>query len=201
MEVIGMNFNETSISAKFSQDITNLGVDIQPQYTHYLFDSLFMAVSDFLGIVKSKDVKTALVIADLKGNFRFAALVGYHPNENEDIPGNWSFEFTFNENDIDKNVKVYNSTDTQFLRVLATCAKDLHNFRYASPELVPDVLVLIIDTLKSWLDLNAVEGEEKTIELPGFFTASVAIENGEKIFSVTPDGNLKRLVKGDAELE
>ncbi len=196
-----MNFNETTIGAKFSQDINNLGIMIEPQFSSYLFDSFFMAASDFLGLVKSRDVKTALIVSDLKGKFRFGAIVAYHPNENEDIPGNWSFEMTFNEDDIPKDARTYTSTDTQFLRVLATVAKDLHNFRYAAPETVPEILVLVIDTLKTWLDMNAVEGEEKSIELPGYFTAVVAIENGEKIFSITPDGNLKRLVKGDSELE
>ncbi len=196
-----MNFSETSIAAKFSQDIKNLGADLDPQYAHFPFDSLFMAVSDFLGLVKSKDVKTALVVSDLKGNFKFGAIVAYHANENEEIPGNWSFEFTLNEEDVPKDAKVYSHIDTQFLRVLATTAKDLHSFRFTSAELVPEIMVLTIDTLKSWLDLNATDGEEKVIEMPGFFTASVAIENGEKIFSITPDGNLKRLVKGDSDLE
>lgn len=196
-----MNFNETTISAKFAQDIRNLDVELQPQYAHYLFDSLFMSVADFLGLVKSKDVKTALIISDLKGNFRFGAFIAYHPNENEDVPGNWSFEMSFDEEDIPKDAKVYTSTDTQFLRVLANTAKDLHSFRYSAPETVPEIMVLVIDTLKNWLDANAAEGEEKTIELPGFFTAAVAIEKGEKIFSVTPDGNIKRLAKGDADIE
>lgn len=196
-----MNFNETTIAAKVAQDMNNLNLDLPVQYSHYMYDSLLMAVSDFLGLLKSKDVKTALTISDLKGNFKFGAIVSYHPNENEDVPGNWSYEMTFDADDIPKDTKVYASTDTQFLRILATAARDLHSFRYGAPEMIPDILITVIDALKDWLDINAVEGEEKSIELPGYFVAAVAIENGEKIFSIVPDGNLKRLVKGDAELE
>ena len=49
--------------------------------------------------------------------------------------------------------------------------------------------------------MNAKEGEEVNLELPGYFVASVVIDGGEKVMSLVPDGAMKRLIKDDAALE
>ena len=59
----------------------------------------------------------------------------------------------------------------------------------------------LIQQIKNWLDANAVEGEEVGVEMDGVFQASVAIENGEKVFSIVPDGEIKKLIKDDAAIE
>ena len=48
---------------------------------------------------------------------------------------------------------------------------------------------------KKWLDNNAVDGEEVGVEMDGVFQASVAVENGEKVFSIVPDGEIKKIIK------
>ena len=58
-----------------------------------------------------------------------------------------------------------------------------------------------IAQIKKWLEANAVEGEEVGVELDGIFQASVAVENGEKVFSLVPDGEIKKLIKDDAAIE
>ena len=51
--------------------------------------------------------------------------------------------------------------------------------------------------LKKWLDENAKEGVEVKIEQDGIFQARVAVENGEKVFAVEADGEVKNLIKDD----
>ena len=66
------------------------------------------------------------------------------------------------------------------------------------PDIVPSYLLVQI---KNWLDNNAVEGEEVGVYADGIFQASVVVENGEKIFSIVPDGEIKKLIKDDAAIE
>ena len=39
------------------------------------------------------------------------------------------------------------------------------------------------------------------MELEGYYIASSAIENDEKVYSLVPDGQMKRLIKDDSSLE
>ena len=64
-----------------------------------------------------------------------------------------------------------------------------------------DACNIIIDSILQTLDHEAIEGQVVDIEMNGYFTASVAIENGEKIFSITPDGHMKALIKSDVALD
>ena len=50
-------------------------------------------------------------------------------------------------------------------------------------------------------EMEAKEGEIVDVEMPGYFKASVAVENGKKIFSIVPDGHMKQLVKSDIDLD
>ena len=53
--------------------------------------------------------------------------------------------------------------------------------------------------LLDWLDTNASENEVVEIELPGYFLAKVAVENGEKMFEVLPIGEMKTKIKTDEQ--
>jgi hypothetical protein len=64
-----------------------------------------------------------------------------------------------------------------------------------------DCLIYALTTLKKWLDENAKENVEVSVELDGFFQARVAVENGEKVFAIEPDGEIKNLIKDDAAIE
>ena len=64
-----------------------------------------------------------------------------------------------------------------------------------------DCLACALIQLKKWLDENAKEGVETSIELDGFFQARVTVENGEKVFALEPAGEIKNLIKDDAAIE
>ena len=57
-----------------------------------------------------------------------------------------------------------------------------------------------IDTIKEFLDVNATEGEDIDVVMPGVFTASVSVENGIKYMTITPGEAIKQIIKGDSIL-
>lgn len=191
---------ETSIPTNLSQVIATLGWAVDASQVSFLYDTTLMAISDFLGQAKSKETKTALAVKDVKGNLVVAGVVTYHKNEDENMPGNWSFEFTFDEEDL-KGADVRLSTDPHFQKVFQKTLKRLFGLAIDDPLAFQPAIEESINVLKQWLDVNAKETEKVSVEQPGFFEASVSVEDGEKIFALVPDGAMKRLIKDDAAIE
>lgn len=191
---------ETSIPTNFSQVMTTIGRRVEPDKVGIVYDTLIMAMSDFLSQVKSKENKIALAVKDLKGNLLLGGIVSYHKNENEEMPGNWSYELTFNEEDLN-GCNVSLSTDPHFNRVFLKTLENLHGLLLDDPIVMQPMIEEGINVVKQWLDVNAKENEEISVEHPGFFVASVSVENGEKVYAIVPDGAMKRLIKDDSALE
>lgn len=191
---------ETSIPTNLSQVIATLGWAVDASQVSFLYDTTLMAISDFLGQAKSKESKTALAVKDVKGNLVVAGVVTYHKNEDENMPGNWSYEFTFEEEDL-KGADVRLSTDPHFQKVFQKTLKRLFGLAIDDPLAFQPAIEEAINVLKQWLDVNAKETEKVSVEQPGFFEASVSVEDGEKILAIIPDGAMKRLIKDDAAIE
>ena len=191
---------ETSIPTNLSQVIATLGWAVDASQVSFLYDTTLMAISDVLGQAKSNESKTALAVKDVKGNLVVAGVVTYHKNEDENMPGNWSYEFTFEEEDL-KGADVRLSTDPHFQKVFQKTLKRLFGLAIDDPLAFQPAIEESINVLKQWLDVNAKETEKVSVEQPGFFEASVSVEDGEKIFALIPDGAMKRLIKDDAAIE
>lgn len=191
---------ESSLPNNYVQGLRTIGLDFDPKLTYMMYEVTMYAIADFLRYKKSKENKSAVVFKDMKGNVILTGIVEYHANENEDMPGNWSFEISFNEEDI-KDAVVYLATDNEFQRVLTYAAGNLHGFRFKDPTTIAGIAEKVITTLTNWLDVNAKNGEVVEIAQEGYFVASVSIEDGVKVFSIDPDGALKVLVKDDAVTE
>lgn len=191
---------ETQIPVNFSQVAQAMNFGIDPTEVGVIYDTTIQAISEYLGQVKSMEAKTALAIKDTKGNLILAGMVAYHENENEDLPGNWSFEFTFEEEDLEGcDVKL--STEPYFQRVFSNTMYNLFGFELTDIMTLQPCVEESINVLKKWLDTNAKEGEKVSVEEPGYFVASVVVENGEKIFAIVPDGSMKRCIKDDSAIE
>lgn len=172
-----------------------------------LVKTFFATVSSYLSKkkVSKEDEATALIIQDTSGAFKFAGVVEYTPNENPDEPGNWNYWMTFNQDDITdlekkKTVKKY-LTDDAFKSVMDKVAYDVGGFVFEHSSYIYDSCLLVIDTILQILDHEAIENEVVDLEMAGYFVASVSVENGEKIFAITPDGHMKALIKSDIELD
>jgi len=166
------------------------------------YDSFFTAMARYCEMHKSKEDKTALIIRDLKNNFKMAMIVSYHDGKNDetDDKGNWSVVLTFDEADIADATKKVFSTDAGFLYNLSSVTREMHGFKYALGETVPKIIELLVDLLIQWLNEEAKVGEEVVLELPGYFIAQVEVDGDKKILGITPGENLKNIIKGDTEL-
>jgi hypothetical protein len=196
-----MEFKQTRIPSIFCQNIKRVNMDFLEEHVDKMAKVLFTAASEVLKVTKEKDKPTAFVINDIKGNMLVAGKVQYHANtENEDMPGNWSYEWTFNSEDI-ADCKIISISNNESLRIISLVAHNLVGIKFNVPTYAIDLLTEVVNSLSNWLDENAKENEEVKVELPGFFEASVVVENGVKIKSIVPDGAMKRIIKDDAALE
>ncbi len=66
---------------------------------------------------------------------------------------------------------------------------------------ITDLVYAFFVALKNLLEENVSPTEEFEVELEGYFVASSAIEGDEKVFSLVPSGEMKRLIKDDSSLE
>ena len=204
------NLEETEFTQAYTVNTNGIGYafggDDVPER---MAKSFFAATSVYLGKVKVSDpnVATALVLTDTAGEFKFAGIVEYHKNEeNKDEPGNWSYVLTFNKEDLDelestKQVKKYLYGDDAFKTILDKVAYDVGGIEFQKEMYMYNCVLILVDTFTQILDSEAKEEEQVDIELKGYATLSVSVENDEKVFAVTPDGAMKALIKDDSKLE
>ena len=203
-------YEETEMHQAFVVNANSIGYtfgdDDRPER---IVKAFFASSAAYLSKVKvsKADEAVALVLVDVSGNFKFAGIVEYHENkDNPDEPGNWSYVMTFDEKTIDtlekhKTVKKLLYSADAFKAVFDKVAYDVAAIQFNHQTYMFDACLLVIDTLLQVLDREAKEDEIVDIELPGYFTASVSVEDGEKIFAVTPDGHMKQIIKDDTALD
>ena len=175
--------------------------DLAPEHTDKMFDVIFTGTANLLNQAKSQDKPTAFTFRKIDGSLIAAALVQFFPNEDKSNPGNWSLVWTFDEADIPENSLKIDFSDTQTHSYFRQVAGEKYGMRFEGVTELVDCLTYALTSLKKWLDENAKEGSETSVELDGFFQARVAVENGEKVFALEADGEIKNLIKDDAAIE
>ena len=191
---------ENALPTEYNRVLTLRGFMLEPDVTDDTMKIPVHAFSKYLGLKKNReDNGTSLILRDEKGNFIIAGVVRYHAPEKEDQAGNWSYEFTFNEEDV-KETHQYVVTDAAFMEVLQQVATS-HNIAIIDMDFALDILIGFFTSLKNVLDENVTPAEEFEIESEGFFVATAAVEGDEKVFSLVPSGEMKRLIKDDSTLE
>ena len=197
-------FEKTSIPSEYSINLKdNFGILWVDSKTADFYRTMFTAIADVLKYNQSKDLKRiGFSMKDDKGNFKLGAILTFkEPEEgSEEDSGNYYLEFTLNAEDmIELNLEVDNHSDV-FTSCASTEANNICSGRFRSVEIMHNMFTTAVDTLVQFLDTNSTEGEEVTVKLPGIFTASVAIEDGEKIMSIVPGECIKQIIKNDAAL-
>lgn len=191
---------ENALPVEYNRVLSLRGLMLESELINDMMKVPVHAFSKYLGLKKNReDNGTALVLRDEKGNFILAGVVKYHKPENEDQAGNWSYEFTFDEEDV-KEAHQYVVTDASFMEVLQKVAVN-HSVVITDMEFAFDLIVSFFIALKNVLEQNVSPTEECEIESEGFFVATAAVEGDEKVFSIVPSGEMKRLIKDDSTLE
>ena len=197
-----MKFSETSIPVNYSLDLKSKAMfDWPAEDAEKIYAVLTASMSKFLATVKSKESKSvAVILNDLKGNFKMAGIVEYHENENKELPGNWSYTMTFNEEDVKEVGTTFLTTDTQFEQIVGNVAHSLYGMRFVSPTYIHDMFINAVNTLLQYLDENTKENEVLEVTLDGYFVVSSGIEDGKKVFAIVPSESMKVIIKDDIAL-
>lgn len=176
-------------------------IDLAADYANMIADILFNGSASLLANCKSMEKPTALVFTKIDGSFIAASVVEYFKNEDKDNPGNWSLIWTFDEKDIPKDALKIDFTDPQATPYYIGIASHKHCIRFESTASLVNCLLGFIYQLRKYLDVNAKEGSENSIELEGVFQARSTVEDKEKVFALEVDGEIKNLIKDDAAIE
>lgn len=197
-----MKLFDTTLPQNFSKGLfEEKNYDLAPEHTDKITYTVFTATADLLNNVKSKERPASFVFDRIDGSVIAAAIVQYFPNEDESKPGNWSLVWTFDEADIPENALRISLKDTQTHSYYRAIAGDKWGMKFKDPACLTTLLTYVLEQVYKWLDENAAEGKEVSVEQEAVFQARVAVENGEKVFALEPAGEIKMLIKDDAAIE
>lgn len=198
-----MKFEETSIPQTLSVLESGKNRDVAPNDVHFLVKTYIAGISDFLNLVKTTSHPCAVIVQDLKGNFIVGAVVSHNDAESEDeaLAGNWNYVFTYNKEDIPEDATQYQLSNQEVVDTISKRGFDLCRLTFTEPGFCAELAIDTFDTIKNFLDQNApaAEGEKFDVELDSYFNTSVSIENGEKVFAITPAGEMKAIIKKGTE--
>jgi hypothetical protein len=198
-----MKLMESQIPQNYSTGLySEKDYDVSPDFTNTLADILFTGVAMCLGDVKDRKFPSVFVFEENNSDFIAAAIVEYFENEDDPSkPGNWNYTWTWYKDDVPANSKIYRTTQSELSSYFRGVSQGKYGMAFRDVAGITEVNRYFLIQVKKWLDENAKEGEEVGVEEPGIFQASVVIEDGEKVFSLVPEGEIKKLIKDDSAIE
>lgn len=195
------NIMETKIPHLYSLGLYNeLEYDLAEEHTDKVLHVIIDAVSNCLGDIKSKEHPVAFIFEENNLDFIAGAVVEYHPNEDESQPGNWSYIWTFNKEDIPENARKV-KIDAEMSSYFRGVGSKKYGMGFEDEASLVNTTRYLLRTISHWLDENAEEGKENGIQMEGVVVMRCGIENGVIVKSIEPVGEVKVLIKGDAEIE
>ena len=176
------------------------------------FHFFFSATTDFLSKVKSTDHPVAIVAEDMYQNFMFGIIVEYHKNDNEEMPGNWSMVYTFDAKDIEACGEAYSVSGNEFKDMAISIGENMYGYLFTAKDgnnileqkriIVTQIMANVAKTIRQWVEENSVSAEPVSTEIGGKVIIDAMVdETGTKVFSITPSGELKNIIKDDAAIE
>lgn len=148
--------------------------------------------------------KVGFSFKDDKGQFKLGTIQTYNAPEDEESEdeGNYNLSMTFYEKDMEGcDVSLDTFTDAFITIVQTELFSDAHTHCDSNQDLIM-VIAEFIDAIKIFLDRNSNDSDEDVVlKMNGVFEAAVGIENGTKVFSITPGYAVKQIVKNDDETE
>ena len=195
-----MKLAESTLIENFIVEAKNIGTLLEPTDILRIVEIMVSGTADFLAQVKAKDAGVALTFDNVKGEMIMAAVVEYNDNADGDNQGNWNFYFTFDPKDVEGKRR-YQISLPQVHSVIARRGYELCRIRFTTPNLITEYAVIFATLMREFLETNAKDGEEFSVEHEGYFLATSAVEDGIVEKSFLPDGAMKRLIKDDAATE
>lgn len=199
-----VEMKETQVYQTIITETSLIGWDLTPTEVDMLVKITFNGITDFLSLSKNKSVPQVVLVQDIKGNNIAFGCVSYDKAEDSDdeADGSWEYFWSFNTDDIPENATVYTIDNESVQKIIAKRGHNMCRMVVGVLNYLSIATVIILNAVRDTLDQqNVVNGETFTIDLPGFYEASVTVENGEKVFSILPKEEMKVLIKDDQSLE
>ena len=150
-------------------------------------------------VLRAKSI-LAFVFREQNEEFIAAAIIEFFEGNKDEI-GNWSYTWTFNEEDIPENARKITPYDQEFLSFFRTSAYNKYGMIFDAPDYAGVMFGYLLSVIKKYLLDNASEAEEWGVKLDGVIQFRVVVEDGEKLLSAEADGEIKQIVKDDAAIE
>lgn len=196
-----MKLFDTTLPQNFSKGLfEEKNFDLAAEHTDKILYTAFVGTSTLLSGAKSKDRPTAFIFEKIDSEIIAAAIVQCIPDETAGTE-KWNLVWTFDAADIPENALRISLKDPNTHSYFRAIAGDKWGIRFKDVACLTVLLTYSLEQLKKWLDENALEDKEVSIELEGVFQARVGVEDGQKVFALEPDGQVKRLIKDDASIE
>ena len=143
-------------------------------------------------------------LKDETGQFKIGTILTYNAPEDEDSDdeGNYVLSMTFDEKDmVGLDLNLDNFMDSFMTIVQTDLFAEMNTHCDDNSDLLK-IIVEFIDQIKRFLDANSNDSSEDVeLEMKSIFTATVSIENGEKVYSIVPGYSVKQIIKNDDENE
>ena len=175
-------------------------MNVSWEYIDKILTTLVAGTAECLAAIKSKDYPVAFVFRQTNEEFIAASMVEYFEGAKGEA-GNWSLTWTFDEKDIPDNARRVSIFDNDFISFFKGSAFNRYGMIFDQNDYANTMFTYLLTVIKKYLLDNASETEEWGVKLDGVIQFRVAIEDGEKVISAEPDGEIKQLIKDDASIE
>ena len=193
---------ETSIPELFSRGLDEeKDLTIGSNHTDKIATVIFESVSNCLHDVKVKEYATAFLFEDLAGDLIACAVIQFHENQDKNEPGNWSYIWSFDREDIPDGSRTIKITDTQAQTYFASVAGSRYKMGFETAASLVETANYFLKVVNRYLEDNVTKDKEVAIELDGVFEARAAYDNGDLVKSIIPIGEIKAIAKGDGDIE
>lgn len=197
-----MKLFETKLPFAYSKALfEEVNLDLAEDHLDKMYDCIFTGTAQLLSHSKSMKNPTAFIFETFDDKFVAGCVVQFFENSDKKNPGNWNMIWTFNADDIPENAHKISIKDPMTHTYFRGVAGAKYGMKFEDVTSLQLCLLYALSQLKKWLDENAKEGEEVSIECDGLFQARVGIEGGEKVFALEADGEIKNIIKDDAAIE
>lgn len=202
------DFNSTKIPQLYSNGLfRKIGYNLPADHTDKILTVMVKGITATLAHIKSKTNPIAFVINDKDDEFIIGAIVEYFENEDDKTkPGNWSYSWTFEKDDIPENAQKITIYDPAYANFFYNVARKDFNMGFHKYEYLGDMCQYLSSVIKQWLTDNAGGTDENGepidgVKLDGIIQFRVAVENDKPVLSAEPDGEIKQMIKDDAAIE
>ena len=196
-----INLEESTIPQGFTSLLDAKNFSWEAADTADFIKVLFLSIADYLKNRKGENKIVGISIKDTNGNFVMGAKVTHDkPLDSEEDPtGNWGLVFTFDKSDMDECTETTDHSDAAFQTTFMEDAYNEQGMRFDNYSICYGIIIDAVNCIKEYLDQNVKENEELTVVLDDYFEATASVEDGVKVFGITPIGQVKTIIKKPKE--